>query len=67
MIDTNKQFKRGLTGIFGEYDNFLEEHLILLITKSIVWSKNKMKSFRYSISKTNIQEIATDRHQPSKK
>ncbi len=67
MIDTNKQFKRGLMGIFGEYDNFLEEHLILLITKSIVWSKNKMKSFRYSISKTNIQEIATDRHQPSKK
>ncbi|UUI38031.1 neutral/alkaline non-lysosomal ceramidase N-terminal domain-containing protein [Oceanobacillus oncorhynchi] len=67
MINTNKKIKSGLTGIFGDYDSYMEEHLILLITESIVLSKYKMKTFNYSISKTNIHKVATNRHQPSKK
>lgn len=67
MINTKEKWKQGLIGIFGEYDYQMEEHLTSLVINSIILSKNKMRSFSYSISKTSIQKIATDRHEPSKK
>ncbi|WP_077604204.1 neutral/alkaline non-lysosomal ceramidase N-terminal domain-containing protein [Oceanobacillus sojae] len=66
VVDTNKKEKAGLKGIFGEYENGLEDVLCLIIEKVVRSAKKQMGTFHYSISQTEVQDIATDRHHPLK-
>ena len=63
MIQTRKNFKKGLVGIFGEFNEELNNDVSEIIIETIRDSIDSLEEFSYSIHQSSIKNIGTDRHQ----
>lgn len=63
MIQTRKNFKKGLVGIFGEFDEGLNKDASEKIFETIRNSIESLEEFSYSAHQSRIENIGADRHQ----